>query len=177
MAAVSAAIILAIGAGLIVRPFEAGELIVRATVAAGLPNIVTKLPETEVASDCPVDKRNSIAMRKALVIEALAMIPKAGLVGIGLDGFENASCLHTYPHNLFLQAMVEFGIASMVILVVLLWLSFKSLLPLIRKEPVALFVFGGLVFILFESVFSGALTGSALLFGFMGWAVGMRGDS
>ena len=34
------------------------------------------------------------------------MILRAGFFGIGLAGFEKASCMKQYPHNIFLQTAV-----------------------------------------------------------------------
>ena len=57
-----------------------------------------------------VNPRNSIAIRKVLVQDALFLIPRSGWIGTGLDSFMKFSCIKlTEVHNSILQAAVEFG--------------------------------------------------------------------
>ena len=57
-----------------------------------------------------VNPRNSIAIRKVLVQDALFLIPRSGWIGTGLDSFMKFSCIKlTEVHNSVLQAAVEFG--------------------------------------------------------------------
>jgi hypothetical protein len=95
------------------------------------------------------------------------MIPRAGFFGIGLAGFEKASCMKQYPHNIFLQTAVELGLPAALLLLALLVIAFTAAFG-------DSFVLAGLVFAGVEAIFSGALTGAILLFGFTGWAVGSR---
>jgi len=119
-------------------------------------------------ADCgPLNWSDSIAIRRALTREAFAMIPRAGFFGIGLTGFEKASCMKQYPHNIFLQTAVELGLPAALLLLALLVIAFTAAFG-------DSFVLAGLVFAGVEAIFSGALTGAILLFGFTGWAVGSR---
>jgi cell division protein FtsW (lipid II flippase) len=65
---------------------------------------------TGTVGDCSdVDMNNSIAIRKKLIQESFAMMPRAGWFGLGLDSFEQRSCLKMPMHDSFAQAIVEFG--------------------------------------------------------------------
>lgn len=72
-------------------------------------------PTLHDASDAPscstkVNADNSIAIRKALLADAMAMLPGAGLFGYGLDSFMRRTCVRdTQVHNSVLQGATEFG--------------------------------------------------------------------
>jgi hypothetical protein len=171
VAVICAAIVAVFAAGMFVRPTTSQRLIgyVASTFAPSVS--ATDDPEAYISAehaDCgPLNWSDSIAIRKALTREAFAMIPRAGFFGIGLGGFAKASCMKQYPHNIFLQTAVELGLPAALLLLALLVIAFIAAFG-------DSFVLAGLVFAGIEAIFSGALTGAILLFGFMGWAVGSR---
>ena len=119
------------------------------------------------------DTEDTFAIRIILTKEALNLLPKAGLLGQGIGTFAQRSCYKTEPHNVVLQAAVEVGVAAALLLVAVFILGLISAGGRARFDAVASFVFAGLVFVGIEFLVSGSLTNSALLFGFMGWAVGL----
>jgi O-antigen ligase len=56
-----------------------------------------------------VNPENSIAIRRALLRDALYLMPQAGAFGFGLGSFAKISCVSMEVHNSFLQTFVEFG--------------------------------------------------------------------
>ncbi len=57
-----------------------------------------------------VNLKNSISLRKALFLDAVALLPTAGVFGHGLGSFQTKGCLPGFEvHNIFLQAFVELG--------------------------------------------------------------------
>jgi hypothetical protein len=171
VAVICAAIVAVFAVGMLVRPATSQRLIgyVASTFA---PTVSASDDPTAYISpdhaDCgPLNWSDSIAIRKALTREAFAMIPRAGFFGIGLGGFEKASCMKQYPHNIFLQTAVELGLPAALLLIGLVAVAVTAALG-------DSFVLASLVFAVIEAIFSGALTGAILLFGFMGWAVGSR---
>lgn len=52
---------------------------------------------------CGVDLDNSLAIRKSLLAMSLQMIPQAGPFGLGLDSFQQNTCLGMPPHNTILK--------------------------------------------------------------------------
>jgi hypothetical protein len=170
-AAICAAIVAAFAVGMLARP-ATSERLIGYVASAIAPSVFASNDSSAYISaehaDCgPLNWRDSIAIRKALTREALAMIPSAGFFGIGLSGFEKTSCMKQYPHNIFLQTAVELGLPAALLLVALLAIAFVAALG-------DSFVAASLVFVCVEAIFSGALTGAMLLFGFVGWAVGLK---
>lgn len=147
--------------GLAARPAMSGKII-------GL--VVENAQKPIVACDT----KDTLAIRIILTKEALNLLPKAGLLGQGIGTFAQRSCYKAEPHNVVLQAAVEVGVAAALILVAVFTLGLMSAGRQARFDAVASFVFAGLVFVGIEFLMSGSLTNSALLFGFMGWAVGLR---
>jgi hypothetical protein len=127
-------------------------------------------------ASCPaVDLTNSIAIRKQLYLDAFAIVPKAGLFGIGMDRFMDASCIkNTEIHNTILQATVEFGWIAGAALAALMILAGLSLWPLAVRDPEARFALCGLIFIASLSMGHGRISHDALLFMFLGYAAGLR---
>lgn len=171
VAVICAAIVAVFAVGMLVRPATSQRLIgyVASTFAPSVS--ASDDPNAYISAehaDCgPLNWSDSIAIRRALTREAFAMIPRAGFFGIGLAGFEKASCMKQYPHNIFLQTAVELGLPAALLLLALLVIAFTAAFG-------DSFVLAGLVFAGVEAIFSGALTGAILLFGFTGWAVGSR---
>jgi O-antigen ligase len=140
---------------------------------------VAKAPgavNSEILPSCylTVDDENSVDIRKMLLRDAIFLLPGAGLVGNGLRSFTSMSCLKMDPHNSFLQAAVEFGWIGGLCLLALVVLAGAKLIPCARQDATARFVFGGLAFVVALSIFHGQITRDILLFGFIGWAVGIK---
>jgi hypothetical protein len=171
VAVICAVIVAVFAAGMLVRPATSQRLIGYVTSTFAPSESASEDPNAYISpehADCgPLNWSDSIAIRRALTREAFAMIPRAGYLGIGLSGFEKASCMKQYPHNIFLQTAVEFGLPAALLLLALLAVAVTAA----RGDS---FVVASLVFAAIEAIFSGALTGAILLFGFMGWAVGSR---
>ena len=81
----------------------------------------TELPVTPPSCNTRFDLNNSIAIRRALLTDALYFLPKAGFFGFGLNSFSKMSCFEGYQiHNSVLQAAIEFGWIAGIALIVLL---------------------------------------------------------
>ncbi len=124
--------------------------------------------------DLVINPNNSIAIRKALTLDAIYLIPRAGPVGTGLDSFMNFSCIrNTEVHNSFLQAGVEFGWAGGILLALTAVLVWRSLAPLARHGGAPLFVLSGLTFGILLSMAHGRLSRELPLFLLLGIAGGI----
>jgi O-antigen ligase len=112
---------------------------------------------------------NSIAIRRALLGDALYFLPKAGLFGFGLDSFSEMSCLHGYQiHNSFLQAFVEFGWGAGVALIILVVIPFWIFLRRRSVEPDMHFLLSCLAFATLLSMIYGQVSRDLALFLFLG---------
>lgn len=150
---------LSIVIGLAARPAMSGKII-------GL--VLENAQKSVVACDTG----DTFAIRIILTKEALKLLPTVGLLGQGIGTFAQQSCYKTEPHNVVLQAAVEVGFAAALLLATAFIWALISVARRARCDAAASFVFAGLVFVGIEFLMSGSLTNSALLFGFMGWAVG-----
>lgn len=118
---------------------------------------------------------NPVSIRKALLQDALFLIPKAGWFGTGLDSFMRFSCIQsTQIHNTFLQAATEFGWFGGAVLLLLTAMSGARLLPLAKRDDATRFVLCSLVFVVLLSFAHGRLSRDTALFAFLGCAVAMR---
>jgi O-antigen ligase len=120
-----------------------------------------------------INDNNSIAIRKALFKDVVAMIPSAGLFGQGLDSFENFSCIKTFPHNVFLQSLAETGFFGGGLLIVLVITCFAGLVPIARQDRNAALMLCCLAYIIIIMAASGQLSGSGELFLLLGATAGM----
>jgi hypothetical protein len=168
--AVTFVILMAVAAGLVARSDKArlyAEYAMEQTsdVKSG------SLP----SCDRKVNLDNSIAIRKALIQDAVFLIPTAGWIGTGLDSFMKFSCIRlTEVHNSILQAAVEFGWLGGSLLFLIIILAGSLILPLARQDDVSRFVLCSLIFILFLSLTSGRVSRDAILFALLGYAVGLK---
>ena len=122
-----------------------------------------------------VNYRNSLSMRKALVRDALFLLPKAGWVGTGLDSFFRFSCMKSIQvHNSILQAAIEFGWLAGGLLTLMIITVAGSSWSLARQDGASRFVLCGLSFVVFLSLAHGRISRDAVLFAFLGCAVGLR---
>ncbi|MGY8633291.1 hypothetical protein RAD15_12510 [Bradyrhizobium sp. 14AA] len=158
--AVVGVVCLTILVGLAARPAMSGKII----------GLVMDNVQKPVVS---CDTEDTFAVRIILAKEAWNLLPKAGPLGQGIGTFARQSCYKTEPHNVVLQAAVEAGIAAAVLLVALFIAALISAAKRARSDATAFFVFAGMVFVGIEFLITGSLTNSALLFGLMGWAVGL----
>lgn len=128
-------------------------------------------------ADCPtIDRDNSLAIRGQLLRDAVSDLPRSGMFGIGLDGFLARSCMGslTQIHNSFLQAFVEFGWVGGSAFLLLVLSSIFFISPICRHDYEARFVLCSLVFMILESLAHGRLSRDAVLFLFIGYAVGLQ---
>jgi O-antigen ligase len=114
---------------------------------------------------------NSIAIREALLRDAIYLLPDSGLFGLGLDGYMVGSCLpNTQAHNVVVQAVVEFGFVGGGLFVGLIIACLLFPLAQASRNPQARFVFCCGVFYLAESCFHGRISRDIELFAFLGVA-------
>jgi O-antigen ligase len=122
-----------------------------------------------------VNLRNSIAIRKALLLDALYLVPQAGLFGFGLGGFAKISCMSMDVHNSYLQAIVEFGwIGGLCFCLAILIAAMRLLRPF-RTSGEARFALCSLVYLATLSLAHGVLSDDKLLFAMMGLAADING--
>jgi hypothetical protein len=131
------------------------------------PSLANWIP----AKGCPdINLNNSIDMRKQLMKDSVALLPSAGLFGIGLGGFPARSCIGAEPHNSFLQTAIELGIPAGIILVLLV-LSVS--LPLLRRatfDQGALLALLSLVYVVLIALAHGRIAEDSVLFAIIGYA-------
>jgi hypothetical protein len=130
------------------------------------------------APGCPkVNLNNSIDIRKRLYQEAFALLPSAGLTGIGLGRFAETSCINTEVHNSVLHASLELGWPAGLLLAALIVVAAGSLYPLARTRDDALFALLALGFAVLLSCASGHIGQDIFLFLMIGYAAGVaRGE-
>lgn len=125
-----------------------------------------------------VNPRNSIAIRKALVQDALFLIPRSGWIGTGLDSFMKFSCIKlTEVHNSVLQATVEFGWLGGSLLFFLIVVTGGWLFPLARYDDASRFVLCALAFVILLSLAHGRVSRDGVLFALLGCAAGLKETS
>jgi O-antigen ligase/polysaccharide polymerase Wzy-like membrane protein len=124
-----------------------------------------------VTQGCPqIDTFNSIAIRKHLYAEALALLPSAGLFGIGLDRFRANSCLVVdSPHNSVLQAAVELGWPAGIALVALIVIIMATLLTRARTDGDTRIALGLVIFVVVGAMGSGRISRDSALFAALGY--------
>jgi uncharacterized membrane protein len=173
IAATVTAILLAVAVGLIARS-DRTRVFVDYAMERTLPRDAAG---SKNAPSCHLKSNleNSISIRKALLQDALFLIPKAGWFGTGLDSFMKFSCIEsTQIHVSFLQASAEFGWFGGVVLLLLTLVSGGSLLLQARQDDATRFVMCGLAFVVLLSFVHGSLSRDIALFAFLGCAVGLR---
>lgn len=137
----------------------------------------TKIGENKLFSppscSLEVNQYNSVAQRKALIQDALYLIPLAGAFGFGLDSFMGLSCLSLPAHNSALQALVEFGWLGGSALALLVLLSLARLFPAARRDCDVRFVLCSLSYIVVLSLAHGRTSRDILLFALLGLTAGI----
>ena len=118
---------------------------------------------------------DTIDIRIGLLRDALELVKKSGLFGIGLDGFIRLSCIPTTAvHNSFLQAAIEFGWAAGLALLAMVGLASFYILLLAQSDAEARFALCSLVCITILTLGSGQTSRDGLLFLFLGLAAGLH---
>jgi O-Antigen ligase len=134
----------------------------------------------EISPSCylEVNIRNSIAIRKALLQDAVFLVPQSGWLGTGLDSFMKFSCIKlTEVHNSILQAAVEFGWLGGSLLLAVIVVAGSSLLPPARYDDASRLVLCSLAFIVLMSLAHGRVSRDGVLFALLGCAVGLKETS
>jgi hypothetical protein len=122
-----------------------------------------------------VNLRNSIAIRKALLSDALYLVPRAGGFGFGLDSFLGLSCIpFTEVHDTILQAFVEFGWLGGICLLALILSSAMPLRSASQTSDDVRFVLCCLAYFFFLSLAHGRISRDMPLFAMLGLAAGTR---
>lgn len=123
--------------------------------------------------DLTVNPKNSIAIRKALALDGLYLVPRAGFFGTGLDSFMRFSCVKlTQIHNAILQTFVEFGWIGGVFFLALLGVSLQSIARLSQTGSIPLFLLSGLAYLIMISMAHGRLSNEMSLFAVLGVIAG-----
>jgi hypothetical protein len=117
---------------------------------------------------------NSVAIRKALLGDALYLAPRAGPLGLGLDSFLAYSCIGSHEvHNSLLQAFVEFGwIAGSSIIALIAYVGFFAFQSA-RRDPDVRFFLCSLAYLAALSLAYGRASREMTLFAIIGVSVGV----
>jgi hypothetical protein len=125
------------------------------------------------SSHLEVNPYNSVAIRQALLKDAVAIIPFAGPFGLGLDSFMGLSNIPSAEiHNSPLQAIVEFGWLGGAAFVLLVTICVFRLLSPARETANARFVLCSLAYAITISLAHGRVSRDILLFAILGLASG-----
>ncbi|MDO9061676.1 MAG: O-antigen ligase family protein [Bradyrhizobium sp.] len=171
---VACVILVAIAAGLSARYDQARQFADYATERSPGEIGLEKPPSCYLS----VNLKNSIAIRKVLVQDAVFLIPRSGWIGTGLDSFMNFSCIKlTEVHNSVLQAAVEFGWIGGSLLLLLIVAAGGALVPLARYDDATRFVLCGLALVVLLSLAHGRVSRDGVLFALLGCAVGLMETS
>jgi hypothetical protein len=119
--------------------------------------------------------RNSIAIRKVLVQDAVFLIPRSGWIGTGIDSFMKFSCIKlTEVHNSILQAAVEFGWLGGSCLLLVIVFAAAAMFPLAMRDDAVRFALCSLAFAVLLSLAHGRISRDGILFALLGCAVGLK---
>lgn len=133
-------------------------------------DVTAELGKAPPSCTANVNMGDSVAIREALIGDALWLLPSAGLFGFGFGNFASMTCLETEVHNSYLQALVEFGWISGICVVATLLISFYMLIPHYRSNDGARFAISGLTYVAMLSAAHGILSEDRLLFAMLGIA-------
>jgi hypothetical protein len=132
-----------IGVGLVTRP-TTSSIYIRYAIEASLgdwtpnwsrsagltsPSYEAERNPAAASPHClAVNTRNSVSIRKQLLMDAAELVPRAGSFGLGFLSFGRLGCFKSMsPHNDVLQAVIEFG-----------WLGGAAFCGMIALVPLAL---------------------------------------
>ena len=140
------------------------------TGAADVPSRAGEMPSCSLLTN----RRNSIAIREALVMDALHLIPTAGFVGTGLDSFMKFSCIKEHEvHVSILQMTVEFGWLGGFLFLLLIGLAFSGLPGAASASSEVRFVLCAVVFVALLSLAHGRVSRESAFFALLGCSVGI----
>jgi hypothetical protein len=131
----------------------------------------------EISPSCylEVNIRNSIAIRKALLQDAVFLVPQSGWLGTGLDSFMKFSCIKLHEvHNSILQAAVEFGWLGGSLLLAIIVVAGSSILPQARYDDASRLVLCSLAFAVLLSLAYGRISRDGVMFALLGCTVGLK---
>jgi hypothetical protein len=170
LALILVGVIGAVALGLSSRPQTSARFI--AYSEALLPH---SSPAATTQPGCPPREAfNTIIIRQQLLLDAIRILPDAGLFGVGLGGFKARSCVEaTEVHNTTVQSFVEFGWIGGLCFAALVILACVGL-PWRAPNPEARFAIYGLAFTALTSLGHGNLSTDALLFLFIGQAARLQ---
>jgi hypothetical protein len=165
--ALAVLVMLATGSGLASRPAMT-SIYARYALAA-----VVQSPSR---LDCAAtDLDNSIVIRLVLYREALRLFGESGWLGIGFNQIPDRACPREMEvHNSIVQAIVELGPLSGILLIVLIVLPLRSLRVLAPISRDAAFALGAVIFITLLSLAHGRLSRDIQLFALLGYAASIR---
>ncbi|UQD96781.1 O-antigen ligase family protein [Bradyrhizobium japonicum] len=130
----------------------------------GIESSATEIDGKLPLQDCSqVNLDNSIDIRKRIYSQAAALLPSAGLSGIGFNEFAKRSCVDAEVHNSVLQMAVEFGLPAALLFVLLISSVLRSLW-LQRRNTEAALALCVLTFSLLMSLVYGRVSEDGLLF-------------
>ncbi|MBI2417151.1 MAG: O-antigen ligase family protein [Ignavibacteriales bacterium] len=109
---------------------------------------------------------DAVNVRWEIYALSLEMIKEKPILGWGIGGFRNPdkgylAMFNKYPHNLFLEVGVEFGVFGLILLIYLLSTIIRTLL---KHEPIWLSIF---LLALWLSMFSKDITTNAVIWMFL----------
>jgi hypothetical protein len=188
MATVILLVLVAVSAGLLLRSNRTPVFLGYATLALSTlsESVIPAAESTElnasegnapVAPSCSmnINHDDSINIRIGLFRDAMSLIKRSGLFGVGLDGFMKQSCISsTQVHNSFLQAGIEFGWLGGISLLAMVCIAGFYLLPLARADPEARFALCSLVCITIATLGAGRTSRDGILFLFLGFAASLH---
>ncbi|MET4214272.1 O-antigen ligase family protein [Bradyrhizobium sp. LA2.1] len=164
------------GLGLIARSTNA-DLYLRYTIEGTSSSSIGSagiFPPSHAASRNPgattprcekVNTRNSVAIRKQLMSDALDLIPRAGLFGSGFMSFGELGCFEGMsPHNDLAQIIIEFGWIGGIAFCLLITLIPLSLAKAARTDDDMLFPFLLNAFMIMLSMIYGQIARDLPLF-------------
>jgi hypothetical protein len=131
----------------------------------------------EISPSCylEVNIRNSIAIRKALLQDAVFLVPQSGWLGTGLDSFMKFSCIKLHEvHNSILQTAVEFGWLGGSLLLAIIVVAGSSILPQARYDDASRLVLCSLAFAVLLSLAYGRISRDGVMFALLGCTVGLK---
>lgn len=172
--AVGFVIFVAIAAGLLAR-YDQARLFADYAIERSPGEIGLEKPPSCYLT---VNPRNSIAIRKVLVQDALFLIPRSGWIGTGLDSFMKFSCIKlTEVHNSLLQAAVEFGWLGGSLLLAMMVVAGGAVFPQARYDDASRFVLCSLALVVLLSLAHGRVSRDGVLFALLGCVVGLKQTS
>jgi O-antigen ligase len=134
----------------------------------------SKTEQAPPSCSLDVDMYNSVAIRKALLRDAGFLLPRAGLTGFGLDSFMSYSCLKNLEvHNVFLQALIEFGWLGGLLIITMTLVIILPLLKIADKDINVRFLVCCLGYVVAIGLAHGRISRTIDLFALLGIAAGV----